>query len=232
MLLPLLVSLGFWQLDRAKEKTQILSALEEVKRLPGIQWNANTLESGRLVEATGHFETQKYWLLDNRIHRGKVGFEIIMPFYTDGAVALVNRGWVEGDLSRRSLPDVITPTGELTIIGRVHVAMENALVAFQSSESWPKLISRVHLEAMYNSLDQNNAVNVADNIIRLQQDSQAALITDWPAVNVLPQKHTAYAVQWFAMAFALLTMYIIYSSNILTLAGFNKDKHSNKEEAE
>nr|WP_243749403.1 SURF1 family protein [Pseudoteredinibacter isoporae] len=231
-MLPLLISLGFWQLDRATEKEQILTTLEEVKRLPGTRWEANGLESGRLVQATGYFDTDKYWLLDNRIHRGKVGFEVIMPFYTEGNIALVNRGWIEGDLSRRSLPELTTPSGELSIVGRVHIAMENALVDFQSSDGWPKLISSVHLEAMYNNLEQNRAITATDNIIRLQQDSQAALVSDWPAVNVLPQKHIAYAVQWFAMAFALFAMYIIYSSNILVVAGFNNDKSSNKKEAE
>lgn len=231
-MLPLLVSLGFWQLDRAEEKENILSALEETKRLPETQWKANTLESGRLVKASGYFETQKYWLLDNKIHRGKVGFEVIMPFHIEGKMALVNRGWVEGDPSRRSLPTIDTPSGEVDIVGRSHITIDNALIDFQSSGDWPKLISSIHLEKMYESLNLEGQGQSADNIIRLQQDSQAALITDWPAVNVLPQKHVAYAVQWFAMAFALLAMYVIYSSNILMVAGLKEDKDSDNNKAE
>ncbi len=231
-MLPLLVTLGFWQLDRAEEKEHILSDLEKTKRLPETPWKANALESGRLVKASGFFETEKYWLLDNKIHRGKVGFEVIMPFRTEGKMALVNRGWIEGDPSRRSLPEIDTPVGRVDIVGRSHIALDNALIDFQSSGDWPKLITSIHLEKMYASLNQEGQGQSADNIIRLQQDSQAALISDWPAVNVLPQQHVAYAVQWFAMAFALLAMYVIYSSSILMVAGLKKDKDSDNNKTE
>ena len=40
------------------------------------------------------------------------------------------------------------------------------------------------------------------------------LKTGWIIVNVLPEKHTAYAVQWFAMALALLILTLISNSNI------------------
>ena len=42
----------------------------------------------------------------------------------------------------------------------------------------------------------------------------AALTIDWPVINVTPEKHTAYAVQWFAMALVLLLLYLWRSTNV------------------
>ena len=40
--------------------------------------------------------------------------------------------------------------------------------------------------------------------------------TGWTTVAVQPQKHTGYAVQWFAMALTLLIMTIVANSNIVS----------------
>jgi len=37
------------------------------------------------------------------------------------------------------------------------------------------------------------------------------LTVDWPVVNIAPEKNIAYAIQWFAMAVALLACYIALS---------------------
>lgn len=228
--LPVLAKLGFWQLERADEKEKILSSVAKVKKLPITNWQAMGLESGQLVKISGHFTDKEYWLLDNRIHRGQVGFEILMPFVSNNEVILVNRGWVKGDLSRRKLPEVETPSDEVLLTGRIHRNIKNSLVEYISTEGWPKIISAVEPAQMYQELEVDTAGrntaghNTVDSVVRLQGDSQGALITDWPAVNVRPEKHTAYAVQWFAMALALLIMYIVYSSNILSLV-FNDAKN-------
>ena len=44
-----------------------------------------------------------------------------------------------------------------------------------------------------------------------------ALAVDWQVVNVSPEKHGAYAVQWFTMAAVLLMFYVLRSSNMWQL---------------
>ena len=43
---------------------------------------------------------------------------------------------------------------------------------------------------------------------RLRTGSDAALTLDWPALPMTSSKHTAYAVQWFALALALLALFV------------------------
>ena len=50
--------------------------------------------------------------------------------------------------------------------------------------------------------------------LRLDRDSPGALQTGWPTVAVQPEKHTAYAVQWFTMAAVLVIMAISAMSNL------------------
>ena len=42
-------------------------------------------------------------------------------------------------------------------------------------------------------------------------------MVDWQVVNVSPQKHQGYAVQWFAMAAVLFIFYLLRSSNLWQL---------------
>lgn len=204
---PVLLSLGVWQLQRADQKEKLLEEFSENKKLPPVEWSLSGNKQGRLVTLEGHFKAQEYWLLDNKIVAGKVGYEVLMPFYADNKVAIVNRGWIEGDRSRQSLPKVEIPVGRVNIIGRSHVLSKNPLLSYETTAGWPKIIAATDLQLMYQELSQSSA----DNIIRLQPDSTAALYAQWPTVNVKPQKHIAYAVQWFAMAAALIIMFAFYT---------------------
>lgn len=208
---PLLISLGLWQLDRADEKRQLQQNFLVAKQKPATQWDAHNLENYRLVSETGYFDQKRYWLLDNRVNNGKVGFDVIMSFVSRDKILFVNRGWVQGDISRQSLPVFDTPKGTINIIGRVYLPLDQKKLS--RSDQWPKIIGSMELDAM--SLD----VSVANpgGVVRLQGDSQGALITGWPEVNVSVEKHQGYALQWFAMALALLVLLLNSSSNVFSL---------------
>ena len=47
--------------------------------------------------------------------------------------------------------------------------------------------------------------------VRLDAGQPGALRVDWEPINTQPEKHTGYAVQWFAMAIALV-LFWVYSS--------------------
>lgn len=212
--LPILISLGFWQIERADEKHSIISEISKVKRAPALPWHATNLLPYQLVTVEGSFDENRYWLLDNQVRRGKVGFDVIMPFVSKGTMILVNRGWVEGDLSRRTLPSFETPLGTLKITARTYKPFVK-LEAYDKGKKvdWPRIIGNLNIAGMAADIK----INHSEYILRLQQDSSGALHTGWPEINVSAAKHKGYAVQWFAMAFALLLMYVLSSSNILSL---------------
>lgn len=221
LLLPFLLFLGFWQLDRAEQKRQLLLDFSEAKQKPAVSWHDSNLENYRLVSAAGKFDSEHYWLLDNRVKQGRVGFDVIMPFYTGGQLLMVNRGWVRGDLSRKSLPKFKTPAGRLTIVGRVYRAQTNK-PTYATAADWPKIIGYINTQEMADQINNRDPKGV----LRLQIDSQGALQTGWPEVNVSVEKHLGYALQWFVMSLACVILFLLYGSN--SLQWLKKDKNDKR----
>ena len=114
LLLPLLVSLGFWQLSRGAEKTALLASYAE-RRAAEPMASSELLSSAdpayRRVHLHGQFDAAHSLLLDNRQRNGKVGVELLQPFQDQrsGLWLLVNRGWLPWP-DRRVPPQLTTPT--------------------------------------------------------------------------------------------------------------------------
>ena len=96
LLLPLVIGLGWWQLERAETKSRFESAyLDQISALayePG-----PTAEDFARLKLSGRYDGDRYFLLDNAIRRGQAGYEVLHPLLLDtGERGLVNRGWVAG----------------------------------------------------------------------------------------------------------------------------------------
>lgn len=219
LLLPLLVSLGFWQLDRAEEKRQLVSAQLALQGGAPMRINESVLDNYTPVLLIGRYDLERYFLLDNQVVSGKVGYDIISPFYDQsGRVILVNRGWLEANLNRQILPEFATPSGLLSITGAVARNLgEPFLLARQEvSGSWPIRIQAIDLELMAQRLD----VASEDFFVRIDAGNSGAFLNHYQPVNVSPEKHIGYAVQWFCMAFALICLFIYF--------GFSRAKSESK----
>lgn len=224
LFLPLLVHLGFWQLDRAKEKQKELTVYQQRQDLPALPLSGlsnNEIVKYRSIELNGIFDPTHYWLLDNQSRGGKAGYEIIMPLVSEEGVILVNRGWVEASPRREILPKLETPVGQVKIKGYLSAGQENAIFDEMLSDltiDWPKRVLQINVEqavAIIVSI-KNNSSLLSDTslMLRIDSTSPGALLTEWPLINTSPEKHQGYAVQWFAMAFALLSLYswVLYRS--------------------
>jgi cytochrome oxidase assembly protein ShyY1 len=216
---PLFVALGNWQLGRADEK-QAIAARFEARSQAGPVPIAELRGIGddlayRRVRLTGSFDNGRPFLLDNRVHEGRYGFEVLSPFILAGSsqVVLVNRGWIAGDPARRSLPEVAAVEGERTIEGSVYVPPGQAFTlesVATGDDGWPRVIQVLEVPRMADSLE----TMLYPYSVRLSEGSAGALTIHWPVVNVSPDKHRGYAVQWFAMAVALSLLFLWRSSNI------------------
>lgn len=77
LILPVLVSLGFWQLSRADEKQALLDAAQARRGQPAVDVaQLEAFPNYLPVYADGEFDSERYWLLDNRIRQGQFGYEI------------------------------------------------------------------------------------------------------------------------------------------------------------
>lgn len=218
LLVPLFCALGVWQLGRAEEKRAIAEGWEQQRLQPAVALDAlpdnpDTLRY-RPVVLKGEFLAGRDFLLDNRIRQGRYGVEVITPLRrSSGELVLVNRGWLAGDPYRQALPEVVEVPGELELAGYVYVPPGESFTLgdIAADTGWPRLVQAIDPVAMAEMLGEP----VWPYTVRLNADSPAALLADWPLVNARPEKHEAYAAQWFAMA-AVLALFALWRNTNLS----------------
>ena len=227
VLLPLLVGLGFWQLERAEEKAALAEAFDERARaapapLDQALWRQSPQALAYLpVEASGRFVPGRHLLLDNRIRDGRFGYEVVSLLALDngsGSV-LVNRGWLRGDASRQLLPEIPETAEPVTVRGHLYVAPGKPylLAEQQLAGPWPWRLQALEMDKLVPALEAQLGARVAPYPLRIDAGQPGALDVAWQVVNVSPAKHRGYAVQWFTMAAVLLIFFCLRSSNLWQL---------------
>ena len=207
--LPQLPGLGLWQLDRGAEKSALLADLRDRSArapLPLVQLLRldAAQQQWRQTSFAGEFDAHRYFLLDNAIRRGQVGYEVLHPLLlSSGELVLVNRGWVVGAAYRDQLPELPTVSGNLPLLA-VATRPQQRDSWLATTDSWPRVIQGIDLEALQISLGEP----LLPLVLRIDASSPGALNTDWPIRHIEPARHYAYALQWFA--FALLLPVLFY----------------------
>lgn len=206
--LPVLLTLGFWQLERAADKREVLARQQQQQALPPMAVDSvrGNLPEFRAVTLHGQFDSERFWLLENRIFQGRYGFEVISPFVlSNGETVLVHRGWVPGDRGRRELPRIETPRGELRLNGVIDSGSASgfSLGEEASTDDWPKRLQWLTTERAERELD----TDLPDLLLRLERGQPGMFEQTYAAVNMPPEKHTGYAVQWFGMAAIIVALF-------------------------
>ena len=213
LVIPILIKLGFWQLERAEEKTALQARYaKQQMALPVPLSTLNSLDklAYKPVQIIGVVDNDFTILLDNRIFDGQVGYQVLSPvLMQNGQTVLVNRGWIAGFLDRRRLPEVPPIYGQVRLLGNIYLPLGKAvtLAADQWSNEWPLIVQWVDIDRLALHLNRR----LLPFTVRLKAESDGALTVDWPTVNVKPEKHKGYALQWFTMALALM-LFWLYSS--------------------
>src|SRR3990167_2340670 len=126
VLLALLLALGGWQLQRADEKSALLASQEARRQAPAQpigELERSADPAFQRVLLRGYFDGEHSLLLDNRTRDGRVGVELLQPFYDQpsGLWLLLNRGWLPWP-DRRTPVAFSTPAGALQLQAWIYVA--------------------------------------------------------------------------------------------------------------
>ncbi len=201
--------LGFWQLQRADEKQQMLSAhLALAKEVP-VKWGIGhklPFQYQQMI-VQGHFLPQVF-LLDNQHYQHQFGYHVISPLVlSNGQVMLVDRGWLAGDMTRQVFPITNTPNGLITVVGSVYYPSTKHWLLGQSLEKKQANLAVVELIDTP-LISQFLHKSVYPFIIRLGNHEANGFVREWAIVAMPPQRHYAYALQWFAMALVVFILFI------------------------
>ncbi len=219
LLLIILVCLGIWQLRRADYKRKLLTQYHQVTMLPPVSLN-NTVVTGSLemlpryrhVLAQGHYDGAHQVLLQDMQHGDQVGYEVLTPFVLESQrdILLVDRGFVTGP-DVKTLPDVSvgsdtrSVSGVLGILPVPGIRLGKTIVP----AGWPKLI----LYPRYQTLAELYGSQLLKPVLLLDANQTDGFVRDWkPNIGFPPVRHDAYALQWFALALALLIIWIVVNT--------------------
>ena len=119
----LTVNLGNWQLSRAQEKDDKQAKLNQLSQEPVVSIPTSLVKlenyQFRKVEVYGTYVPSHTIYLDNKINRGRAGYQIITPVKLDESSmhVLINRGWIAAGRTRSDLPEILTPSGKVMVSG-------------------------------------------------------------------------------------------------------------------
>ncbi len=172
--------------------------------LNGAYRDAEVLQ-GHVVLARGAWLPGSTILLDNKVHRQQVGYQVLTALQLDGsrAVALVNRGWVAAPRFRAQRPNVATPSDPVEVMG-IARKFEEHVFEFGNPEPdgevWQHVREREYrvrsrLDVLPVIVIQTDPVPdraADDGLVRDRRDLKNAQNPAW--------RHYGYATLWFVFA--------------------------------
>jgi len=224
--LVLLCWLGFWQLDRLEWKLDKIAKLDQRFALPAAEL-PETIEDAELweyrhVSASGAFIHDKEMYFFGAGPHGKAGYEIFTPFKTgNGRILIVNRGWIPEHLKdRNSRPETLLQ-GPLTLVGVVRLSQNKQRFA-PENDAKANVWYYANVAMMAKSASFHNIYEIllyADG-----EQAGAKYPLSGRTQTQLVNNHLAYAFTWFAFAFILLVIYVIFHMRSAKTSGIKKDR--------
>ncbi len=213
LLLPLLLWLGWWQVDRAREKEALQADYDQradqtVRIAPHVQ-PVGDLQFYH-VAVRGYYEPAYQVLIDNRVHLGQAGYYVVTPLrieHSDTRV-LVNRGWIPLGESRQHPPAIETPAGLQEVSGVATVPAEKVFTL------GPVVSAGGGWQAVWEFLDMKRYARsvpfpMQPVVVLLDPASRAGgFVREWERLDAGIAVHEAYAFQWFTLAITLIVIYV------------------------
>lgn len=201
-----LIALGFWQLERATQKKDMIDALKTQRNQAPLKLDPESKNLQNLlyrrVQVSGAFDFRHQLLQDNRVQDGRAGVYVYTPLLIDGTkqAILINRGWMPMSNRQIDIADLEIKNTVVSLAGRLN-HFPGVGFKFDGGEvpaaDWPALVQWIDPDTLAEAL----GYRVLPLQILLDPDFEPGFLRRWdlrPTIG--PEKHRAYAFQWFALA--------------------------------
>ena len=205
---PITISLGLWQIERANEKKVIISNYDKLLvSTPIALQKEQPLENWQPIETVGAYQDLVVYE-DNAINSGKAGFKIYHLFQNgDGTFIFVHRGFIERNLIKNNLPRIDTPVGKKNIKGTTLFKQNNTFVK-NIEESDIRIIQEFNTSVLIERFPILKDRYLHPFLFNLDvRDADKFQPIEKP-VNMTATKHIGYAIQWFGLCAALIILTI------------------------
>jgi cytochrome oxidase assembly protein ShyY1 len=227
LVLSLLIKLGLWQLERADEKDLRLQQMQAYQNQAAL----NLRDVVRLISQDNHvgagdkklndellndlpvglsgFFSHQVFLLDNQVHQGRTGYQVVRLFHDEpsGMKVLVNLGWIPGNTDRSHIPDVEQIEGEREFTGKLRVIEPAFVLADEDlkKDNWPLRVQAIYIDKIARMLD----MSLLPFVIYIDNEETLGYIKEWVPIVMPPEKHRGYAFQWFSLAVAWVILMVV-----------------------
>lgn len=194
-------SLGIWQINRSHEKQLIENRLDTSLTAAPSDLQLDSQSFSR-VRASGRFDPETLFFIENRVLQGRPGFEVIQAFDShDGVRLLVDRGWIDTTQTREHL----APTEAIEVIGLLLPDFGTGLTFGETPKhSWPMRLQTLNLETMTRVAETN-----MNSLLKLRAHEPGALQVQAFELPMGSSRHMGYAVQWFGLAIAAIVIWVL-----------------------
>jgi len=239
LIFSVLFKLGLWQNERAVEKEQRLVRIGELKQqaavsLPEVLSLSEQHSDGYLndfpVIIDGIFNPEFVFLLDNQPNHNSLGYRVLQVVQSDKNAVLVNLGWVEGSVNRQELPNIKALSGHVKFQGNIRFVEKGIMLMEQKFDNnqWPLRIQQIELDKFSKLI----STQLLPFVVYLDKKEELGFEKNWQPIVMPPEKHRAYAFQWFSLAIAWLTLMIWASVRAQKSQVQKKEKNNNNNKAE
>jgi surfeit locus 1 family protein len=203
------ITAGNWQTRRAEYKEVLAAQLDSRAAAPPERMDRTPVVAEdwafRRVRLRGEFVPDKGLLLDNRVLRGRVGYEVLAPLRIEGSDlhVLVNRGWIAAPPTRAELPAVSTPPGVQEIEG---VAVLPPARVFELGDGAPA--GAVWQHFLMERYQKWSGLALQPVIVQQTSAAPDGLAREWSRPDTGVQKHRGYAMQWYLFAVLVIVLYV------------------------
>ena len=209
--------LGGWQMSRMHQKEAMLASVGTVLRARAARPLEIAAQEARAqtydwAAGEGRFLTQPAWLLDNQQRDGRPGVRVFRLFQPDGGSTpvLVEMGWLAVSAARE-LPVVgPAPNERIEVRGLLLPPPSGGLLAGAESQTPDGQHLVIALDPATIAA-RSGVARIAPRVLRLDPDLPIGHARDLDVLpNTLPpERHLGYAVQWFALAAAVLIIAVL-----------------------
>lgn len=201
----LLLSLSYWQWQRADEKARWLSLRAENQQAGMLDWaagrQAEASQDGQQITLKGRFLAEHVVAWDNQMRSAQAGVEVHMAFQPEGSneAVLVSLGWLPTDRDGGPAIDVTAPALS-TIHGRLYFPTQGFVLGepeYTRGVWRAGVINPAHWAAQW-------SLPLMPWVLRLDAAGAGPWQQNWHITQrtISPERHQGYAFQWLALAIA------------------------------
>ena len=211
--------LGHWQLGRQQEKQamldQVAATLAARAPLPlGAAADATRARAFDWAAGEGRFAEAPAVLLDNQQRGGRAGVRVYRAFVPGSGAAplLVELGWLPLP-PERTLPVIPRPAGAQQLSGLLAPPPSHGIGPAATARQADGTLLALGLDTAALAAELHQP-GLAPRVLKLDPALPLGYARDLDVLpNTLPpERHFGYAVQWFALALAVLATAIVLTS--------------------